>query len=60
VLTDVCPAFIIAIARNPSIKLAFFPSAWKDRPEWIEHAEQTVESVRKTSYRGQCAAVVAA
>jgi hypothetical protein len=40
------------------MKLAYFRSAWKDKPEWIEHAEQTVERVWQTSYRGQSAAVV--
>jgi len=34
------------------MKLSYFHDEWKDRPEWITTAEQTVDHVWKTCYRG--------
>jgi hypothetical protein len=51
-LTDLCPAYIVAVALDPHMKLAYFREEWKDTPEWIEKAQQTLEQIWTTSYRG--------
>ena len=50
--TELCPAYTIAVALHPNMKLSYFREEWKDRPEWIASAVTTVDDVWKTCYRG--------
>jgi hypothetical protein len=51
--TDHCPAYIVALALDPSLKLKYIREEWQDRPEWIEAAETTLHRLWTTTYRGQ-------
>jgi hypothetical protein len=58
-LTDLCPAYIVAVALDPTMKITWFRDEWHDKPDWIEQAERTVDDIWRTSYRGESGAVFA-
>jgi hypothetical protein len=59
-LTDLSPAYIVAVALDPHMKLAYFREEWKDTPEWVEKAQQALEQIWTTSYRGSHGGAAAA
>jgi hypothetical protein len=54
-VTDLCPAYTVALALHPCLKVKYLRDEWKDWPEWIEVAETTLQRVWETSYRGRTA-----
>jgi hypothetical protein len=54
--TDLCPAYTVALALHPCLKLKYLRDEWQDRPEWIELAETTLQRVWETDYRGRAEA----
>jgi hypothetical protein len=52
-LTDDCPAYIVALALDPTMTLAWFHINWEGKPDWMQGAQPTVNDIWSTSYRGQ-------
>ncbi|KAA8893332.1 hypothetical protein FN846DRAFT_766029, partial [Sphaerosporella brunnea] len=49
-LTDACPAYIIAVALDPTMKMAWFNSHWADKPDEVQRAQDIVDDLWRTSY----------
>ena len=50
-LTDLVPAYFVAIALNPEMKYKYFENEWEDRADWIENAKDMVQRVWKAEYQ---------
>ena len=50
-LTDLVPAYFMAIALNPEMKYKYFENEWEDRADWIENAKDMVQRVWKAEYQ---------
>ncbi|RPB05418.1 hypothetical protein L873DRAFT_1630172, partial [Choiromyces venosus 120613-1] len=44
-LTDVSKVLYSAVALDPEMRLQYFESEWKDRPEWILLAKEKSKSL---------------
>jgi len=40
------------VALHPNMKFNYFQEEWKDRPEWIVSAQETVRTIWESSYKG--------
>jgi len=50
--TDLCPAYAIAVALHPNMKLAYFHEEWAAKPDWIAGAVESIDHRWHESYRG--------
>ena len=53
---DLCPAYAIAVALHPNMKLAYFREEWATKPDWVAGAVEAIEHRWHESYRGYSAA----
>jgi len=44
------------VALHPNMKFNYFQEEWKDRPEWIVSAQETVRTIWESSYKGSSTA----
>jgi len=51
--TDVCPAYVVAVALNPGMKMEYFDVQWDKRPDAINLAKNTLNSMWVNTYKGQ-------
>ncbi|KAA8897235.1 hypothetical protein FN846DRAFT_921518 [Sphaerosporella brunnea] len=54
--TDLCSAYIVALAVLPCLKIKYLHEEWQDRQEWIVLTETTLQPVWETDYRGRAEA----
>lgn len=50
-LMDQSPVYAAAVVLNPEHKLDYFKTNWEQHPEWIAHAEESVEDLWLTLYK---------
>jgi len=43
--TEVCPAYIVAVAFNPGMKLEYFEVQWSERPDAVNLVKHTVNDM---------------
>ena len=53
-LTDLVPAYCVAIALNPEMKYKYIENKWEDGADWIENAKDMVQRVWKAEYQQEC------
>jgi len=53
---NLCPAYAIAVALHPNMKLAYFHEEWAAKPNWIAGAVESIDHCWHESYRGYSAA----
>ena len=52
-LLDETPIYCTALALHPAFRWGYFENEWKDHPDWVVKAKQTVREVWETQYRRQ-------
>jgi hAT family C-terminal dimerisation region len=50
-LMDSSPVYAAAVVLNPQNKWDYFEMSWRDNPEWIARAEESVEELWLTMYK---------
>lgn len=50
-LLDETPIYCTALALHPAFRWGYFENEWKDHPDWVVKAKQTVREVWETQYR---------
>lgn len=48
---NLVPAHFLAVTLNPEMKYKYFENAQEERPDWIENAKTTVETVWNSEYK---------
>jgi len=51
--TEVCPAYIVAVALNPGMQLEYFDVQWSERPDAVNLAKHTVNDMWLKTYKGK-------
>ena len=50
---DQSPIYYAACVTNPRLKWAWFESSWKEKPAWILHGKEILNSLWLSEYKGQ-------
>lgn len=51
--TVVCPAYVVAVASNPGMKVEYFEAQWDKCPDAINLAKNLLNNMWAITYKGQ-------
>jgi hypothetical protein len=51
-LTDLSAVYDTGVELHPGMKMDYFQGEWKDRPEWVSTAEDSVRMLWESNYKG--------